>query len=331
MAASGGSAKFARYPSIQQLQLFLILSEELHFGRAARRAYMAQPTFSRHITTLEERLGVNLVDRTTRRVALSAAGETLVARARSVVEAADGLCREAATRANAAAGRMVIGSFEAMTSVDPIPAVLDELRRTRPRLDVEVLRIGFDAATAILRGEVDAAFVALPVPDGIQTLPLTGGPRCAAMSSDNALADRGPLTLADLARKPHIGWSERVPKVYRDFWAVDPRPDGEPVRYTPHAVVDYESALPLIAMGEGIQLPPDAARWLYPRPGVSYVEVTGLQPWTAALAWLPGKRDEPFVAALREATREVLRRGRGWLMYREGLSGGSGRISAAPH
>jgi DNA-binding transcriptional LysR family regulator len=207
---------------------------------------------------------------------------------------------------------MVIGSFEAMTSVDPIPAVLDELRRARPRLDVEVLRIGFDAATAILRGEVDAAFVALPVPDGIQTLPLTGGPRGAAMSSDNALADRGadggPLTLADLADQPHIGWSERVPKVYRDFWAVDPRPDGEPVRYSPHAVLDYESALPLIAMGEGIQLPPDAARWLYPRPGVSYVEVTGLQPWTAALAWLPGKRDEPFVAALREATRDVLRR-----------------------
>ncbi|QOV36022.1 LysR family transcriptional regulator [Streptomyces ferrugineus] len=304
----GASGRGANYPSIQQLQLFLILAEELHFGRAAKRAFMAQPTFSRHITALEERLGVGLINRTTRRVALSAAGEALVARARSVVDAAEELRREAGTRANAAAGRIVIGSLEAITSMDPIPAVLDELRGTRPELDVEVLRLGFDAATAILRGEVDAAFVFLPVPAGIRTLPLAKGPRCAVMADGNPLAGRGPLTLADLADEPRIGWSEQVPEVFRRFWSADPQPDGGTVRYSPHAIVDYESALPLIAMGEGIQLPPDTTRRLYPRPGVSYVDVTGLEPWTAALAWLPSRRDEPCVAALRRAAHEVLRR-----------------------
>ncbi|MGP3981017.1 LysR substrate-binding domain-containing protein [Streptomyces sp. KR80] len=216
-----------------------------------------------------------------------------------MVTATEELRWQAETHANADAGRIVIGSFEAITSMDPIPAIMEELRWERPQLDVEVLRTGFDSAAAILRGEVDAAFVFLPVPDGIQTLPLESGRRCAVMSSGNALVDKGPLTLADLADQSHIGWSDQVPKVYRDFWAVDPRPDGSPVRYSPHAVVDYESALPLIAMGEGIQLPPDAGRWLYPRPGVSYVEVTDLEPWTAALAWLPARRDDPFVTALR--------------------------------
>ncbi|GAA2896366.1 hypothetical protein GCM10011428_06710 [Streptomyces violaceus] len=69
-----------------------------------------------------------------------------------------------------------------------------------------------------------------------------------------------------------------------------------------------ESALPLIAMGQGIQLPPDATRRLYPRHGVAYVDVTDLEPWTAALGRLPRRRDEPLVAALRQAAQRVLRR-----------------------
>ncbi|MFF7309216.1 LysR substrate-binding domain-containing protein [Streptomyces sp. NPDC008137] len=297
-----------RHPSIQQLQLFLLLAEELHFGRAARRAFMAQPTFSRHITALEERLGVAVVERTTRRVVLSAAGEALVGRARTVVEAAEELRREAERRANAAAGRIVIGSLEAITSMDPIPAVLEELRKEFPQLEVDVVRMGFDAGQAVLRGDVDAAFLFLPVPDGVQTLALAGGPRCVAMADSHPFAARGALTLADLADQPRIGWSEQVPRVFRDFWSAGPRPDGTPVRFSPHAVVDYESALPLIAMGQGIQLPPDVARRLYPRHGVSYVDVTDLAPWTAALGWLPSRRDEPLVAALRRAAQRALRR-----------------------
>lgn len=69
-----------------------------------------------------------------------------------------------------------------------------------------------------------------------------------------------------------------------------------------------ESALPLIAMGQGIQLPPDATRRLYPRHGVAYVDVTDLEPWTAALGRLPRRRDEPLVAAPLQAAERVLRR-----------------------
>ncbi|MEV5007011.1 hypothetical protein ACIQFZ_26250 [Streptomyces sp. NPDC093064] len=74
-------------------------------------------------------------------------------------------------------------------------------------------------------------------------------------------------------------------------------------------MVDYESSLLAIVMGEGIQLPPEAARILYPRPGIAYVEVEDLPPLTTALAWLPAKRNHSHVAALRNTTREFLRRG----------------------
>lgn len=294
----------SREPSPRQLRAFLVLAEELHFGRAARRLFMTQPSLSQLIRALERDLGVDLVDRTTRRVALSRAGRALLPEIRGVVEALDHL--GAAARARAGTGRLVVGSSEAITSVDPVPSVLDRFRRRLPGVDLRIRRSGFDAATDLLEGEVDVAFLFLPVPDGIQHLPLATGSRCAALHADDPLARRDRITLADLTDRIHIGWSTRVPRVYRDHWACDPRPDGTPVRYSAHAVADYESSLLTIAMGQGIQLPPEEARLLYPRPGVAYVEVTDVTPWTAALAWLPARRDDPSVAALREAARGVL-------------------------
>ena len=294
-------------PSAQQLHLFLTLAEELHFRRSAQRVFMSQGAFSQQISALERRLGVELVERTTRRVSLTRAGAELVPYARAVLDAVDALQRAAERHRRGACGRIVLGSFEAVTAVPPIPAVLNRLRERLPGLDLRVLRMGFaESPQAILDGRVDAAFVFLPMPAGIQTLPLATGPRCVAMCADDPLAGKDAVSLADLADRPSIGFSPGVPKAYRDYWSVDPRPDGSPVRYTSHHVTDYESALSLIALGEGIQFPPALARELYPRPGVAYVDVTDLSPWTSALAWLPENRDRPAVAALRQAAHAVL-------------------------
>jgi DNA-binding transcriptional LysR family regulator len=300
-------AEGGREPSIQQMRLFLLLAEELHFTRAAQRAFISQPALSRHISALERNLGVQLIDRTTRAVALTPAGHALTDQMQLIVDATTELHRQAERAATTGAGRMVIGSFEAITSMDPIPAVLDELRRRLPGVDIQMQRTAFATATDLLEGLVDAAFLLLPVPEGIQYVELDTGSRCAALSAGDSLAQRGTITLEDLSDRMHIGWSRKVPRIYRDYWSCDPRPNGDPVRYSRHAVSDYESALLLISMGEGFQLPPDAARLLYPRSQVAYVEVEDLPPWTTALAWPSAKREHPYVAALRHATRDVLR------------------------
>jgi DNA-binding transcriptional LysR family regulator len=293
-----------RDPSTHQLRLFLVLAQELHFGRAATRLFMTQPAFSQQIRALERILSLDLVDRTSRRVALTPAGQALIADARSVVEASDQLRRTADFQARTMAGYVTIGSVEAVTAMSPIPQVLEDIRARYPQLDIRIRRLSFaEFADAILQGDVDAAFVFLPVPEGIQVQPLDTGPRCAAMASNDPLASQPTLTLDQLSDRPCIGWSPQIPKVWRNFWSADPRPDGSPARYSPHAVRDYDSALPLIALGEGIQLPPDTARHLYPRPGVTYVDVTGLPPWTTALAWLPKNRDTPIVTTLRQTAR----------------------------
>lgn len=296
-------------PTAQQLNFFLTLTEELHFGRSAQRSYISQAAFSQQIAALERRLGLQLVERTTRRVDLTPAGTALVPHAQAVVAAHETLHDEA-LRLHSATDRITIGSFGAVTALAPIPAVLEQLRHNVPGLDIRIRRHDLaESPRALLDEEVDAAFLYQPVPPDVQTLTLVTGHRCAALASTDPLAAHDSLTIADLRDRHIIACSPAIPKIWRDFWAADPRPDGTPVRYTTHEVADYEDALALIALGEGIELPPAPARTLYPRPGVTYVDVTDLPTWTAVLAWLPKNRDKPLVSALRSIARHALENG----------------------
>jgi DNA-binding transcriptional LysR family regulator len=270
---------------------------------------MTQPAFSQQIKSLEQRLGVQLVDRTTRRVDITTAGQALVPEARSVVEATARLRKAAERQAHALSGRLIIGALEAITAVPPVPALLEELRMYYDLLEVEVRRLNFaDYADALFHGEVDVALGFLPVAPGIQVQHLFTQPRVACMASSDPLAAQGPLTLAQLSDRPYIGRSPGIPENWQAFWAVDPRPDGRPVRYTAHRSTDVETALTAIGLGEGIEFPPASARHLYARPGVAYVDVTDLSPCTAVLAWLPKNRDQPLVAAIRKAAHTILHR-----------------------
>lgn len=293
-------------PSTHQLRLFLLLAEQLHFGRAAQRACMTQPAFSQQIRALERRLGLTLADRSTRTADLTPAGRALVPKIRAVVEAADRLQLAAAEQQRGLSGGVVIGSLEATTSIPPIPDVLDALQAAWPDLTIEVRRMGFgDWADALLNGAVDVAFVFPPLPPGVQSFRLATIPRVVCMPDRDPLVGQGPLNLAQLSDRPFIGWSPRIPKKWRDFWSVDPRPDGTPVRYTSHQTTEWEPALTAIGLGEGIMFPPEPSRWLYQRHGITYTEVTDLTPCHTALAWRTQDRGKPIVTAFRDAAHRV--------------------------
>ncbi|NUO42623.1 MAG: LysR family transcriptional regulator [Streptomyces sp.] len=299
-----------REPSLHQLRLLLVLAEELHFGRAAARVYVTQPAFSQQIRSLEQRLGVELVERGGRAVRLTVAGQALVQDARAVVDAMARLLQAADVHAGTTRGRLRIGSLGAEAAMPYAQAILARLRGSHADLETEVRNLSFvDMFSKLSTGEVDAAFLRGPLPPGIQSLHLATETRVVCLPADDPLADRDVLTLAQLADRVVVDMPPEVPRSWWDHLTVNPRPDGTPVRFGP-VVRDTESMVLAVTQQQAITFLPAAARRLYPRAGLTYVDVPELGVSTAELAWLPENRDKPAVSALREVARQVLHEAR---------------------
>ncbi|MEU5764887.1 LysR family transcriptional regulator [Streptomyces asoensis] len=306
--AGTGSERPAE-PSVHQLRLFVVLSEELHFRRAAARLFITQSALSQQIRDVEQRLGLRLFERTSRAVALTDAGQALLPEARAAVDAVARVRRIADAQARRLSDELVVGTVGAEAAMPHTRAVLRALLERCPRTTVRVVGLNFaDHLAALGRQEVDVMFLRPPVPGGIELHHLAVEPRVACLPAGDPLAALPGVTLAQLAGRPVVAVPEEVPRVWWDFWAVDPRPDGSPVRYGPVAT-DVESLLHAVADGEAMCFLPAAARDLFPRPGISYVDVTDLSPCTAALAWLAERRGEPAISAVREAARTAVRSG----------------------
>jgi DNA-binding transcriptional LysR family regulator len=294
-----------REPSPHQLRLFLVLAEEMHFGRAAARTFMTQPAFSQQIRALEDRIGVRLVDRSSRAVELTPAGQDLLPEIRGIVESVNRLRNLADSHAREVSGHLIIGSVGAEAAMPYTRALLDGLHARHPKVTVEIRLLNFvEHVRALAEGDVDAALVRPPVPPGIQLHHLATEPRVAVICSDDPLATGSSVTLARLAGRTVVDVPTEIPRVWWDFWAVDPRPDGSPVRYGP-VVNDVEALLHVVATGKAMAFLPSAARELFPRPGVRYLDVTDLSPCTSALAWLPKNRNRPTIAALRQVAQTI--------------------------
>ncbi|MGW6333812.1 LysR family transcriptional regulator [Nocardia rhamnosiphila] len=293
-------------PTPHQLRLLLTLAEELHFGRAARRLYLTQPALSQQIRALEDRLRVRVFQRTSRRVELTAAGRELLPHARRVVNAADDL-RRAAYHLAVGDDTLRIGVCESFGSIPEIRAVLDAFANPQPQ--ARVLETFTAQLTALERGDIDAAFVHLPVPTGLHAQPLVVEPRLACLSATDPLAARDTLRLTDLAEHPVADMSPSTFPEGRAFWTVDPRPDGARARSAENHGSTFESLLNTVALTRAVAFVPAAAARLYPRPDLAYVPVTDLPPCTFALVWNETTAHSPRSERLRAAVTEIAPRG----------------------
>ncbi|MFD4244169.1 LysR substrate-binding domain-containing protein [Streptomyces sp. NPDC058525] len=170
MAAGNRGAK---QPTLAQLRAFAAVAEHLHFRDAAAAIGMSQPALSGAVSALEEALGVQLLERTTRKVLLSPAGERIAARARVVLEAMGGLLEEAEAVRAPFTGVLRLG---VIPTVAPylLPTVLGLFHRRYPRMDLQV----HEEQTASLLdglagGRLDLLLLAVPlgVP-GVTELPV---------------------------------------------------------------------------------------------------------------------------------------------------------------
>ncbi|MET9297316.1 LysR substrate-binding domain-containing protein [Streptomyces sp. NPDC003077] len=292
-------------PSAHQLRLFLVLAQELHFGRAAARLFMTQPALSRQIRTLEDRLSVRLVRRSSRAVELTEAGRALIPEARSVVESLGRLRDAADEQARRLSGRLTIGFSGAAPALPRPRAVLRALHRRFPELGVHLRALNFvELPHAPLTGEADAVFSYAPAPPGVQDQRLTTERRVVCLPAGDPLAAYERLTLDRLAGRPVIDLPSDHPRAPHGSWSGDPSPQGAAIRQGP-AVTTVEELLLTVAEAHAIAFAPASLRRLYPWPGVCYRDVTDLPDCHLALGWSAGERDRPAIAALRAAARTV--------------------------
>ncbi|MER6105849.1 LysR family transcriptional regulator [Streptomyces sp. NPDC001832] len=293
-------------PSVHQLRLFVVLAEELHFRRAAARLFMTQPAFSQQIRAMERRLGLRLVERTSRVVELTPAGHALLPEARAVTDAMANLRQVAQARSREVSGRIVIGTLAAEPAMPHTQAILDELHKRHPKLTIETRNLNFiNQYEALACGEVDIAFLRPPAPSHIQIQHLAEEPRIVCLPAGDPLAAEESLTLAHLSDRTMVTMPPESPQVWRDFWSINPRPGNVPVRFGPLAV-DVEGVLHAIARRKAIGFLPASARDFYPRPGIVYRDVVDMPPCTMALTWFAENRDRPDISAVRQIARAVL-------------------------
>jgi len=288
---------------LRKLRYFVAVAEELHFGRAAERLYIAQPVLSRQIRKLEMELGTDLLVRTSRNVELTPAGRELLDEARVLLAAADATRRRMQHVAHGTA-TLTVGFFVG----DVFTAALRAFTARYPDVGVNLLRIYWnDQVDVLLEGRADVAFVHLPIDaEGLELLPVRAEPRVAVLPMSHPAARREQISIADLADDPVI--IQRAASVtWQAFHNVDPRPDGR--RPTPGPTVDnIEEKLQQVAAGRAISFLPASAAAAYGQADVAYVPVPDIPPIQICLAWKDDRRS-PLVDAFVEAVKTSRPRG----------------------
>jgi DNA-binding transcriptional LysR family regulator len=187
---------------LRQLEAFVAVATELHFGRAAERLRMGQPTLSELVRRLEREVGTPLLTRTTRRVAVTAAGVELLGRAKIILDDVSAATAAVRRIAHGDAGTVELGITPPVAPV-LAPHLVAALHGHAPDVEVVVRRMWApDLAKAIGEGTVDVAITCGRVPDppGVAGESFCAEPFFVVLRDDHRLADQDSVELADLAR-----------------------------------------------------------------------------------------------------------------------------------
>jgi LysR family hydrogen peroxide-inducible transcriptional activator len=185
--------------NLRDLEYLVALAETRHFGRAAERCHVSQPTLSTQLRKLEEYLGVALVERQPRRAALTAAGEAVVARARHMLRDADDIRSLARASQDPLSGSLKVGLIPTLGPY-LLPRVASKIAKALPKLSL--LLHEYQTAPLVertLAGELDLAILALPAETrGLATRPLFDEPFLVAMPEGHRLAAKKRVKASDL-------------------------------------------------------------------------------------------------------------------------------------
>ncbi|MFG2629887.1 LysR family transcriptional regulator [Streptomyces sp. NPDC048473] len=288
---------------LRQLTYLTVIAEEENLGRAAQRLYVSQPALSYALKSLESELGVRLFDRHAGGVSATAAGREVIAEALLTVRQSERVTAAAQRHRRGETGVLRVG-FEASGAGELTTRARAEFARRHPGVRVAPKRYDWGQEAAALReGLVDVAFVWLPNDlTGLCTEVVHTEPRVVGLPSGHALAGRDGISVLDVGDEP-LMWTERAPREWVDWWAVNPRPDGSSPKWGP-TNDNVEEMLEQVAEGSAVCFAPLSMARYYARPDLSWVPLTDVEPLRTVLAWVDGT-DNVLVEGFTRVVREL--------------------------
>jgi DNA-binding transcriptional LysR family regulator len=288
-------------PELRLVRYFVAVAQERHVTRAAERLHIAQPSLSAAIKQLEAQLGVALLDRTTREVTLTPAGELLLRRGRELLDHAEEVAEAVRARGGAPSGRLRIGlSPTARHGLGP-----ELLAACAADVPAVMLYTREDTTGALLRdvagGRLDLALLFCAPPRalaGVRALRLRDVPAVAHLPAGHPLAARASVTLEDLARETVLvaagpdsgGFTDRI---LAAFAAAGQAPRTRPDPYPDLGLQAVREGLGVVVYVRDA-FPPDL-------PGSAFVPVEPRLDLPFDLVWRAGAPAAPIAAVVAAA------------------------------
>jgi DNA-binding transcriptional LysR family regulator len=292
---------------LKQLRYFVAVAEELHFGRAAQRLFISQPALSFDIRKFEERLGVQLLARTNKNVALTNAGQVLLDEARKLLQQAAEVERLTQRSAHGLKGRLRIGFVNSML-YRGLPRAVERFDADHPAVEIILREMNTsEQVQGILRQQIDLGCAYWGTfPAEVVSTPLFSEPFVACLPVAHKLARRKRLGLEALAQEPFILFPRTVSPHYHDLIIAQCVDAG----FSPmirHEARLWQTVVTMVGFGMGVALVPKTLRHAGDSR-VSFVPLTGARKESPVLSLRRAGDVEPvasrFLDYLEVATRE---------------------------
>lgn len=265
----------------RELRSFLVLAEQLHFGRAANLLNISQPALSKQIKTLEEKIGGRLLVRNRREVRLTPAGTLLYGEGRRIVRDLDTLFDATQSAVHGEAGKLRIAVGIA-TVHSLVPPALRRFREAHPRVEIQIGDMSTPGQIdALLAGEVEVGFLRLPIRHPQLMVRRVLKEHLTLVASSNF---RGHLVLEKVGQQPFIMISREVSTTYYDHCIRLCGSAGFSPRIVQEAR-DMFTLLNLVRAGMGVSLVPRSAKQMHVR-GLRFSDIRNREAeWDVGVAW----------------------------------------------
>jgi DNA-binding transcriptional LysR family regulator len=286
---------------LREIRVFLAVAEELHFGRAAEQLGVTQSRVSQSLRDLETKLGQRLVHRTSRRVELTAAGESFLTALEPAHEGLTAVLRQAG--GNPIEGELRLGLPNATPQGRRLIEAMTAFEEHYPESRVEVKEVALmDRYEPLRNGDVDLMVGRLPLeePDLELGPTLPPEPRVLAVASEHPLSGREEVTSEDIADYEIVDTTGVVPAELEGVLIPSRSASGRPMKRRRLKHHDWSELVTMIARGKIVH---PAFTGQFAHPSIRCLPIADLPAWESALVWRRGDRGSRLRAFVEVAER----------------------------